>query len=149
MLLGYCIRPPYWKVLLRFCSHALAIPGSKKGNRLMDNQGYTFRTVVMDLWFVWCISGLSTLILHPWTLTGVLKELQHKGLHDVRAAIESCQDVQQPPSSLTTVPAQHTHTTTNWSTTVIKPSGRTWCKMKKKSYGLELVLAVTCFITWQ
>lgn len=25
MLLGYCTRPPYWKVLLRFCSQALAM----------------------------------------------------------------------------------------------------------------------------
>lgn len=48
----------------------------------------------------------GTLVLHPGTVAGVLQELQDERLHDIGAAMESCQDVEQPPSSLTAVPAQ-------------------------------------------
>lgn len=54
----------------------------------------------------WVASGSATLVLHPGAFTGVLQKLQQKRLHDVGAAVESRQDVQQPPASLTTVPAQ-------------------------------------------
>lgn len=54
----------------------------------------------------WIVGGLSTLVLHRGACAGVLQELQQKRLHDVGAAVESRQDVQQPPSSLTTLPAQ-------------------------------------------
>lgn len=97
----------------------------------------------------WIVGGLSTLVLHRGARAGVLQELQQKRLHDVGAAVESRQDVQQPPSSLTTLPAQRNINTNSELAQAWLSSFWTRWKTLRGSYGLELVLPVTCFITWQ
>lgn len=47
-----------------------------------------------------------TLVWHYVAGIGVLQKLQQKRFHNIRAAMESCQDIQEPPSSLTTVPVE-------------------------------------------
>lgn len=52
-----------------------------------------------------------TLVLIGRAGRDILEELQQERLQNVRAAVERCQDVQQPPSPLTAVPARkHTWT---------------------------------------
>lgn len=48
-----------------------------------------------------------TLILCPSAASGLLQVFQQEGLEDFRAAMESSQDVQQPPASLATIAVQH------------------------------------------
>lgn len=56
---------------------------------------------------------MSTLVQQTRAGTCILQKRQQKWLHNIRAAMESCENIHQPPSSLTAVPTQkdtHTHT---------------------------------------
>lgn len=68
----------------------------------------------VDLHLVCVCVCAFTLILCPSAARGLLQVFQQEGLEDLRAAMESSQDVQQPPASLATISVQHksaqTHT---------------------------------------
>lgn len=105
MLLGGTMRPPYWNVCFRFCSHALAIP-------LHSYRKHYYSTIlcVQCSTFTHCDSGFCvffTLILCPSTAEGLLQVLEQERFEDFRAAMESRQDVQQPPATLAAITAQH------------------------------------------
>lgn len=53
------------------------------------------------------LCALVTLILHSCAARGLLQVFEEEGLEDFRAAVESSQDVQQPPASLATVAVEH------------------------------------------
>ncbi len=55
---------------------------------------------------MFCVS-VFTLILSPGAARGLLQVLQQEGLEDLRAAMESSQDIKQPPASLATITVQH------------------------------------------
>lgn len=115
MLLGHWTRPPYWKVLLRFCSQALAMP-----ERIKRSSWSTLRSPSGTAGRVWRLR--FTLVLICGAGTDVLEELEQERLQNVRAAVERRQDVQQPPSPLTAVPARkHTHAQIRAGLAVITP----------------------------
>lgn len=96
------------------------------------------------------MNTMPTLVLQTRAGTCILEKRQQKRLHNIRAAMERCENIHQPPSSLTAVPA-HRETRTQPQ---VKASPRSCQRSLRtsecwKPYGLELVLTVTCFITWQ
>ncbi len=103
MVLGVTMRPPYWNVFFKFCSHALAMPNTFKQHiKTLHVAHISCTHMVMHT----TVCAL-TLILCPSAARGLLQVFQQEGLEDFRAAMESSQDVQQPPASLATIAAQH------------------------------------------
>lgn len=98
-----------------------------------------------------------TLILCPSAARGLLQVFQQEGLEDLRAAMESSQDVQHPPASLAAITAQHKSANIH-SGLQAREKRRVQCvlvcgvyvvNVLKQTYGLELVLAVSCLRSWQ
>lgn len=97
---------------------------------------------------------MFTLILCPGTDRGLSQVFQQERLEDFRALMESSDDVQQPPASLAAITAQSTQIHSG-----LEDQGREehtcvcWFVYKvnvvKSTYGLELVLAVSCLRSWQ
>lgn len=148
------MRPPYWKVFFRFCSHALAMPVRM---HIVTSPAAWPMTFIHSV--IVCVR-VFTLILCCGAEGGLLQVFEQEGFEDLRAAVEGSQDVEQPPAPLATITARREGAR-------IHPGLQAWVRERsecvcvglgcgvntsnvfKATYGLELVLAVSCLSSWQ
>lgn len=112
--------------------------------------------------FAYCVFFFFTLILCSSAEGGLLQVFEQEGFKDLGAAVEGSQDVEQPPASLATITAKCKNA---WIHSGLQAWGteRSMCvcvraglgcgvyisNVFKQTYGLELVLAVSCLRSWQ
>lgn len=102
MPLGYSIRPPYWKVFLRFCSQALAIPS--------DMKTYIKHFMTINLEFLAQNAVTHTLIVNPLACTDILKVFKQVWFEHFGTFVVCSEDVKQPPTLLTAFPVKQSQT---------------------------------------
>lgn len=146
ILLGGTVRPPYWNVFFRFCSQALAIPRIFKANIKMVTslmRTGTFTPVVKggacfhpDIVSLRCekpAAGISA---------GKAWELQSSG-----GRPWGCTAASTLAGSCHCRRRTHGHVQDH---TITNQRGTSQVSVHDCStYGLELVLAVSCFRSWQ
>lgn len=139
MLLGHWTRPPYWKVLLRFCSQALAMPVQINRSRLIIAEkaqrcGWVSVRRVWGLLWYW-FAGLEET---PW------RNFSRNGFR----TSEQRWNAVRMYSSLHPLWQLSLHGNT-WTDQTRAGGDHAWRKKVWETYALGLVLAVTCFISWQ
>lgn len=148
MLLGETMRPPYWNVFFKFCSDALAMP-----NALTKKKYYTVLPLIMCLnRFKLCVNVFSPWYCAPALREACCKYFSRKGLRtsEQRWKAVRMYSSLQPRWQLS---LQSTRVHRNAQDhrladkTGLHVSKTLMCS--QQTYGLELVLAVSCLRSWQ